>query len=74
MDAFKKGWFTETGTLNSDVALSIEVDEILHREKSEFQDILVFQRQVWIYYMLPFVESKIVLSFNCIKGWLYRKK
>ncbi|GIX96275.1 spermidine synthase [Caerostris darwini] len=42
MDAFKKGWFTETGTLNGDQALSIQVDEVLYHEKSKYQDILVF--------------------------------
>jgi len=42
MDAFKKGWFTETGSLNGDNTLSIEVDAILHKEKSKYQDILVF--------------------------------
>lgn len=50
MDAFKKGWFTETGTLTSDQALSIEVDEILHQEKSKYQDILVFRRQVVVFF------------------------
>ncbi|GIY91733.1 spermidine synthase [Caerostris extrusa] len=44
MDAFKKGWFTETGTLNGDQALSIQVDEVLYHEKSKYQDILVFNR------------------------------
>ncbi|KAF8770535.1 Spermidine synthase like protein [Argiope bruennichi] len=42
MDAFKKGWFTETGTLNGDQAISIEVKNILYHEKSKYQDILVF--------------------------------
>jgi len=42
MDAFKKGWFTETGTLNGDQALSIEVEKVLYHEKSKYQDILVF--------------------------------
>ncbi|XP_015905676.2 spermidine synthase [Parasteatoda tepidariorum] len=42
MDAFKKGWFTETGSLHGDNAISIEVDKILHREKTPYQDILVF--------------------------------
>ncbi|GFV15334.1 spermidine synthase [Trichonephila clavipes] len=43
MDAFKKGWFTETGTLNGDQAMSIQVDEVLYEGKSQFQDIVVFQ-------------------------------
>lgn len=42
MDAFKKGWFTETGTITGDQALSIESDKVLYEEKSKYQDILVF--------------------------------
>ncbi|XP_035213312.1 spermidine synthase-like isoform X2 [Stegodyphus dumicola] len=42
MDAFKKGWFTETGTLNEDQALSVEVENVLYQKKSKYQDILVF--------------------------------
>lgn len=42
MDSFKKGWFTETGTLNGDQALSIEVEKVLYHEQSKYQDILVF--------------------------------
>jgi len=42
MDAFKKGWFTETGTLNGDQALSMEVEKVLYHEKSDYQDVLVF--------------------------------
>lgn len=44
MDAFKKGWFTETGTLNEDQALSMKVDQVLYHEKSKYQDVLVFDR------------------------------
>ncbi|XP_054720990.1 spermidine synthase-like isoform X2 [Uloborus diversus] len=43
MDAFKKGWFTETGTLNGDQALSMEVEKVLYHEKSKYQDILVLK-------------------------------
>lgn len=42
MDAFKKGWFSETGTLNGDVATSVLVEKVLYHEKSNFQDVLVF--------------------------------
>jgi len=42
MNAMKLGWFSE---LNSElwpgVALSLEVEEVLHSERSSFQDILV---------------------------------
>lgn len=42
LDSLRKNWFSETGTLAGDFALSIEVKDIIHREKSKFQDILVF--------------------------------
>ncbi|RWS06010.1 Spermidine synthase-like protein [Dinothrombium tinctorium] len=48
MDSFKNGWFTEQGVLNSDsVAVSIKYDRVLHREKSQFQDILVFESSMF---------------------------
>lgn len=37
------GWFKETGTLWPGQAMTLEVKEILHVEKSLFQDVLVFQ-------------------------------
>lgn len=42
MDAFKTGWFTETGTITGDQAISMEVEKVLYEEKSPYQDILVF--------------------------------
>ncbi|KAG0337796.1 putrescine aminopropyltransferase [Podila humilis] len=39
----KDGWFREIGTLWPGQAMSLEVKEILHVEKSLFQDVLVFQ-------------------------------
>lgn len=56
MDAFKKGWFTETGTLNGDQALSMEVEEVLYHEKSKYQDILVFDRYRIIFFHHKFKE------------------
>jgi spermidine synthase len=48
MDAFKEGWFTETGVLNGNsVAMSIKVDKIVHQEKSQYQDILVFDSEMY---------------------------
>ena len=43
-----KGWFTEMNDLWAGQAMSLEVDEILHHEKSQYQDILVFNRQVCV--------------------------
>ncbi|KAK3808797.1 MAG: spermidine synthase [Benniella sp.] len=39
----KDGWFMETSTLWPGQAMTLEVKEILHVEKSSYQDILVFQ-------------------------------
>ena len=45
MNAFKQGWFSEIGVLNSDgTNLSIKVDEVIYENKSKYQKILVFQR------------------------------
>lgn len=45
MDSVRKGWFTEQGVLNANlVTLSIKCDQILHQEKSDFQELLVFNR------------------------------
>ena len=44
MDALKKGWFSEVNGLWPGQAMSLEVEEVLHSEKSQFQDIFIFQR------------------------------
>jgi len=41
MDAFKSGWFSELSTLWPSQCLSLEVDKVLHHEKSKYQDIMV---------------------------------
>ena len=38
-----KGWFTEMNMWPGQ-AMSLQVEEILHHEKSQYQDILVFKR------------------------------
>ncbi|KAH9394444.1 PREDICTED: spermidine synthase-like [Rhagoletis zephyria] len=44
----KDGWFTETGVLNSDnVNLSIKVNGLLDKRKSDFQDILLFKNDIF---------------------------
>jgi len=43
MDSVQKSWFTEQGVLNAEhVTLSLKSDKILHKEKSDFQELLVF--------------------------------
>ena len=44
MDALRKGWFSELNEMWPSQAMSLEVQDVLHSEKSKFQDILIFQR------------------------------
>src|SRR5687768_12629852 len=47
MNTFKAGWFTETGVLNGDrFAVSVKVDKIVHQEKSQYQDLIVFDSPI----------------------------
>jgi len=41
MNTMKSGWFSEVNDLWPGVALSLEVEEVLHSERSQFQEILV---------------------------------
>lgn len=41
MDQIKDGWFNERSELWPGQAMSLEVEEILHTEKSKYQDIMV---------------------------------
>ncbi|XP_066588511.1 spermidine synthase [Prorops nasuta] len=43
MDAMKTGWFSEINDLWPGVSLSLEVTKILHRQRSKYQDVLVFE-------------------------------
>ncbi|XP_013783677.1 spermidine synthase-like [Limulus polyphemus] len=48
MDAFKKGWFSETGIhCSNKVNISLSADNILYHEKSAWQDILVFENKLF---------------------------
>lgn len=47
MDAVKEGWFSELSTLWPGQCMSLEVEEVLHKEKSKFQDILVFKSKTY---------------------------
>ena len=44
MDALSKGWFSELNGLWPGQTMSLEVEKVLHSEKSQYQDILIFQR------------------------------
>jgi spermidine synthase len=43
--SIKDGWFTETTALWPGQAMTLQVKEILHVEKSKFQDVLVFESE-----------------------------
>lgn len=43
MDSFKQGWFSESNDLWPGMSLSLEVEEVLCKEKSSFQDIMVLK-------------------------------
>ena len=44
MDKVQDGWFSEECHLWPGQKFSLEVEKVLHHEKSKFQDILIFQR------------------------------
>ena len=48
MDQIQSGWFSELNDLWAGQSLSLQVEKVLHHEKSKYQDILVFQRCVHI--------------------------
>ena len=49
MDKYMKGWFIEMNDMWPGQAMALQVDEILHHEKSQYQDILVFNTYVCVY-------------------------
>lgn len=49
MDALKTGWFSEISDMWPGVCLSFEVDDVLHAEKSDYQDIMIIQTYVQKY-------------------------
>lgn len=46
-DTIINGWFSEISTLWPGQALSLEIEEVLHHEKTEFQDLLVFRSKAY---------------------------
>ena len=47
----RPGWFTESWP---EIGTSVEVEEVLYSEKSNYQDILVFKRLV--YYIIIYIN------------------
>lgn len=50
MDSIQNGWFSEhSKQMWPGQAMSLEVDEVLFHEKSQYQDVLVFRRFVSLF-------------------------
>eukprot|EP01098_Paradermamoeba_levis_P008066 TRINITY_DN3355_c0_g1_i1.p1 TRINITY_DN3355_c0_g1~~TRINITY_DN3355_c0_g1_i1.p1 ORF type:complete len:308 (-),score=103.43 TRINITY_DN3355_c0_g1_i1:226-1086(-) len=47
MDVITKGWFSEVSTFWPGQSFSLEVEKVLHQEKSQFQDILMLQTKTY---------------------------
>lgn len=47
MDALKKGWFSELSPLWPGQCLSLEIEDVIHEEKSKYQDIKVLQTKTY---------------------------
>lgn len=47
MEGLKDGWYSEVSAFSPGQAMSLEVDKVLHHEKSKFQDILFFKSKNW---------------------------
>nr|WBW70074.1 venom protein [Lampona murina] len=43
LDTFRKGWYSETGVLSGEIVTSVLIKKILHHEKSNYQDICIFE-------------------------------
>ena len=52
MNAIKDKWFSEISELWPGQCMSLEVQEVLYHEKSDFQDIQVVKRYTIHYYMM----------------------
>ncbi|XP_022654928.1 spermidine synthase-like isoform X1 [Varroa destructor] len=44
---FRRGYFTETGTMNSDPSLTMKVDEVLYEGQSKYQNIVMFTSKMF---------------------------
>lgn len=59
MDAIQKGWFTEVNDLWPGLGTSLQVEKVLHTEKTPYQEMLVFQRSASSLLPLPRMKSAI---------------
>jgi len=47
MEGLKDGWYSEVSTYSPGQAMSIEIEKVLHHEKSPYQDILLLKSKAW---------------------------
>ncbi len=57
MDKLRDGWFSEECDMWPGQKFSLAVKEVIHHEKSKYQDILIFQRCIKIIIMPCFLPS-----------------
>ena len=43
MDSIKQGWFSEVSPMWPGQCLSLQIEEVLHTEKSQFQEIAILK-------------------------------
>lgn len=43
MDSINKGWFSEINDMWDGICLSLQIENVLHTEKSKYQDLMVVQ-------------------------------
>ena len=60
MDKHIKGWFTEMNDMWPGQAMAMQVEEILHHEKSQYQDILVFKRCMCVRESFPITYTMVL--------------
>ena len=57
MDLIREGWFSEINDQWPGQCMSLKVKEVLAHEKSDFQDVLVFQSLVSSALMFHFIKK-----------------
>lgn len=51
-EIFKEGWFSELDPIDApdpSICTSLKINELIHRSKSEFQDIMVFKKYAFLH-------------------------
>ena len=61
MNKIASGWFSELNEEWPGQSFCLEIEEVLHREKSQYQDILVFKRYLIIFNIILSLLYKIIL-------------